>query len=151
MARNQFQSTHSRRVRRNTSLSTSISSCFNPRTHEECDLQHHCPMKQLVVVSIHALTKSATKACCWFAINDPVSIHALTKSATACLRHIRSVLRMFQSTHSRRVRLLFLLCSLFPKWVSIHALTKSATFRSYSWIKSKNKFQSTHSRRVRPL
>ena len=39
-----------------------IMSGFNPRTHEECDLS---PIIQLqtVSVSIHALTKSATKGC----------------------------------------------------------------------------------------
>ena len=76
--------------------------CFNPRTHEECDfpcIRHRC----ISVVSIHALTKSAT----WTYVGIPafesfnprtheecdrfpsflspvfnVSIHALTKSAT---------------------------------------------------------------------
>ena len=124
---NQFQSTHSRRVR-----PTGISSMLGELN-----------------ISIHALTKSATRllwtssACpktfqsthsrrvrhshqtfqslYWF-----ISIHALTKSATAMWPYFSSFL-----------------------FISIHALTKSATTKIGKWGQNVGKFQSTHSRRVR--
>ena len=98
-----FQSTHSRRVRRLTSSTVSAYESFNPRTHEECDEIMQEVSKKLSV-SIHALTKSATKT--WYDYNQGliVSIHALTKSATLIEQQIAEE-QSFQSTHSRRVRL----------------------------------------------
>ena len=98
-----FQSTHSRGVRHmeryrtqiNGGVSihaltrsatqpcddTGLNGCFNPRTHEECDV---------------AVTRSA--------ITLAVSIHALTRSATI-FNLLITYREMFQSTHSRGVRL----------------------------------------------
>ena len=77
-----FQSTHSRGVRHPARLSGLVYiPGFNPRTHEECDTLSNGDTT-VEIVSIHALTRSATK-------ND---------------RSYFSYL-MFQSTHSRGVRL----------------------------------------------
>ena len=57
-----------------------------------------------------------------------VSIHALTRSATSILILLPS-LSMFQSTHSRGVRLYAWACSNMDCVVSIHALTRSATYQ----------------------
>ena len=78
-----------------------------------------------VLVSIHALTRSATCLQCNLSFPDLVSIHALTRSATECY-HYYCVGGWFQSTHSRGVRL-----------------------TSPQFIRSENEFQSTHSRGVR--
>ena len=98
--------------------------CFNPRTHEECDLK--CSNKVVQSeVSIHALTRSATSFI--FIIHTylrNVSIHALTRSAT--------IIASISSSN--------------PYLVSIHALTRSAT--TYSTANHRL-FQSTHSRGVR--
>ena len=164
-----FQSTHSRRVRPDQPIKAIIYSCFNPRTHEECDWYRHRPARRHDV-SIHALTKSATcfnHAEGWRVL---VSIHALTKSATSCSEpHSNSC--PFQSTHSRRVRRELGIANqafavsihaltksatgigldqMQQELVSIHALTKSATLQ-YGVVSGKfSGFQSTHSRRVRP-
>ena len=78
--------------------------CFNPRTHEECD-SYFGRKTEYRVVSIHALTRSATASGPGTGQTAAVSIHALTRSATklTCRRYVRP---MFQSTHSRGVRLL---------------------------------------------
>ena len=77
-----FQSTHSRGVRHRPSSSSRPMRCFNPRTHEECDLT---PFRNfhLQIVSIHALTRSATIAPLNKLKSMIVSIHALTRSATS--------------------------------------------------------------------
>ena len=54
-----FQSTHSRGVRLYIPGNSALNPCFNPRTHEECDLLHRQSSYSLSV-SIHALTRSAT-------------------------------------------------------------------------------------------
>ena len=75
---------------------------FNPRTHEECDkLAEHIIVN--TIVSIHALTKSATTRLRGQYHFIEVSIHALTKSATS-LGNEAFMQNQFQSTHSRRVR-----------------------------------------------
>ena len=78
--------------------------CFNPRTHEECDVEGGI----------------------YFGLGPSVSIHALTRSATK-FKSQRLSFTMFQSTHSRGVRL--------PEAKAYEALKE---------------FQSTHSRGVRP-
>ena len=79
-----FQSTHSRgvRLRKNPVISL-WNFGFNPRTHEECDELGSILESTFIFVSIHALTRSAT------------------------LFTLASVffLFLFQSTHSRGVRL----------------------------------------------
>ena len=81
--------------------------------------------------------------------NAHVSIHALTRSATRAENN-RSKRSRFQSTHSRGVRLLSIHSTASCMDVSIHALTRSATFVRPRLFKS-GKFQSTHSRGVRPF
>ena len=99
-----FQSTHSRRVRPAKSMSFTEIECFNPRTHEECD---YLPSDDR--------------------LHTPVSIHALTKSATYTFVAKCGYSSKFQSTHSRRVRLIRTNLNETFLTVSIHALTKSAT------------------------
>ncbi len=187
-----FQSTHSRRVRHqhyllHLRLNVSIhaltksatgcirtpsirNGCFNPRTHEECDLAQSFRYRlrdsfnprtheecdkfltasgQNKQVSIHALTKSAT-----FSFNDFIGITKMFQSTHS--RRVRRVvcpgknsLNTFQSTHSRRVRQVLRTHQMWAYPVSIHALTKSATPQSNPLLLL-DMFQSTHSRRVRP-
>ena len=56
---------------------------------------------------------------------------------------------MFQSTHSRGVRL-DIMAGIRSEEVSIHALTRSATLLCFFPFVSPRLFQSTHSRGVRP-
>ena len=79
------------------------------------------------IVSIHALTRSATSDLSGREASYRVSIHALTRSATFVVFHL-----------------------LFDVPVSIHALTRSATMNPVGWNEL-NLFQSTHSRGVRHL
>ena len=83
------------------------------------------------LVSIHALTRSATHL--WERNPSPedVSIHALTRSATR-IKINKPASERFQSTHSRGVRLGLSLIVLYFASVSIHALTRSATLWSFS-------------------
>ena len=122
-----FQSTHSRGVRREQWASDVADlQDFNPRTHEECDdrpaleklirdvfqsthsrgvrLADHCLRRIAVIISIHALTRSATEQHFALDHNWSISIHALTRSATKSVRFVVT------STS-----------------ISIHALTRSAT------------------------
>ena len=55
--------------------------CFNPRTHEGCDLLRHQD-KPRNVVSIHAPTRGATPKSHQGARRNLVSIHAPTRGAT---------------------------------------------------------------------
>ncbi len=79
------------------------SSYFNPRTHEECDFfaGFHVGRE---IISILALTRSATFSAKRKSANSTISILALTRSATNCLSP-------FNST----------------RVISILALTRSAT------------------------
>ncbi len=93
------------------------------------------------LISIHALTRSATCAIYTFDLPDfPISIHALTRSATVSIVPLKLLVsqNLFQSTHSRGVRLDFVesIGALFQSThsrtytavpISIHALTRSAT------------------------
>ena len=165
-----FQSTHSRGVRLNSEIHIDLSRCFNPRTHEECDQRSRYDQPGAVHVSIHALTRSATKElytrfipvefqsthsrgvrrsnslfCCSIKF---VSIHALTRSATFhCRRNTEEGRSFNPRTHEE--------CdSNIPAahrfyLVSIHALTRSATNGLAKVAEQYLKFQSTHSRGVR--
>ena len=121
-----FQSNHSRRVRLDPAIP--INSCafdFNPRTHEECDAVLISRTRRNLI-SIHALTKSATLTVKKYGPLRSISIHALTKSATVMrLRGTdapgisihaltKSATVLSSPTHSQQS-------------ISIHALTKSAT------------------------
>ena len=97
-----FQSTHSRGVRPAGGWIQSSQRSFNPRTHEECDTGKFL-QPTIQIVSIHALTRSATLIDQIYHLPFHVSIHALTRSATTLTPSTKGYLR-FQSTHSRGVR-----------------------------------------------
>ena len=120
-----FQSTHPRGVRLISTVSIRLLECFNPRTHEGCDLATYglslCPH-----VSIHAPTRGATVMQGRAALMTGVSIHAPTRGAT--FRTVPDVTFIkFQSTHPRGVRLPITLFLCFDTIVSIHAPTRGAT------------------------
>ena len=98
-----FQSTHSRGVRPLNARFTSAQKCFNPRTHEECDYARLVRTQQ-ITVSIHALTRSATKV----PKTERVAHHSFNP-------------RTHEECDS------FLRISVHGRTVSIHALTRSAT------------------------
>ena len=122
---------------------------FNPRTHEECDLT---PFRNfhLQIVSIHALTRSAT----FLHIRRVthclvVSIHALTRSATYLIKINGMIIFLFQSTHSRGVRRHALeLLELFVLCFNPRTHEECDCCDSFSFF-SQAMFQSTHSRGVR--
>ena len=120
---------------------------FNPRTHEECD----CRVLYALLTSYRFNPRTHEECDLYFFF-------------------YHSVKRLFQSTHSRRVRpspstFIDFLDSFNPRTheecddvfvinvmgenVSIHALTKSATL-NFASLLLYCVFQSTHSRRVRP-
>ena len=99
----EFQSTHPRRVRLKLKMVGILCKCFNPRTHAGCDPNHSCRHREL-----------------------QVSIHAPTQGATFYIIFYVYIVRLFQSTHPRRVR---------PVYCQI--------------VQSAVEFQSTHPRRVR--
>ena len=121
-----FQSTHPRRVRRCSRSPWQAGGCFNPRTHEGCDVVSALP-DLICAVSIHAPTKGATEHYHLQRWEQPVSIHAPTKGATKPLLSISLIIK-----------------------VSIHAPTKGATKKEAA-MKITVKFQSTHPRRVRQV
>ena len=135
-----FQSTHSRRVRPRRRLIKKPRPGFNPRTHEECDAEPTGEMEYLVGVSIHALTKSATR-CNKMATTAKKSFNPRTHEECdgPPLFRMRFLCR-FQSTHSRRVRLSGKIRFVRFITVSIHALTKSATLLLPTIIDSRQCF-----------
>ena len=114
-----------------TRLSCHLFKNFNPRTHKECDHNSKAKSTNKSVISIHALTKSATLQSVICVSYFLISIHALTKSATGDTWHsiarrhdfnprthkecdftastVKGSKQKFQSTHSQRVRHLLLL------------------------------------------
>ena len=166
---------------------------FNPRTHEECDRRDFWNFdlpgkfqsthsrgvrlpgfrccRWLLCISIHALTRSATKGNGWIFHFSDISIHALTRSATAS--GLKVVGPGGISIHALTRSATNLAISMFiPPLISIHALTRSATsVRSAPWPRAAyfnprtheecdickvkgiglwaGLFQSTHSRGVR--
>ena len=142
-----FQSTRSHGARLPANNCQYGLMCFNPRAHTERDRYARKVAVQFIV-SIHALTRSATNQCAILNINVSVSIHALTRSATsfggllipqvrvsihALTRSATSVPEanqkelLFQSTRSHGARQHRHRVSLSDRHVSIHALTRSAT------------------------
>ena len=111
-----------------------------------CDYNRERPQ---IVVSIHALTKSATPA----VLKDPiysstVSIHALTKSATLIHVSLYRWIRCFNPrTHEE--------CDLHFRWpeVFLHCFNprthEECDCGPQNYFQTQTKFQSTHSRRVR--
>ncbi len=142
---------------------------FNPRTHEECDIAP-TDYNDVKWISIHALTRSATKSCVPALTVVAISIHALTRSATwvgfiyqslsnyfnprtheecdeSFLREYLYLL-LFQSTHSRGVRHQTLSDQMpMDKFQSTHS--RGVRPRLYSLLPYSIQFQSTHSRGVR--
>jgi len=122
---------------------------FNPRTHKECDLPSNWKLLKIIlfqsthsqgvrrdvidfkysnhVISIHALTRSATDSFPVMTDRIVISIHALTRSATSSQFSMSYVLFIFQSTHSQGVRRLVVCIDTDDRSISIHALTRSAT------------------------
>ena len=103
---------------------------FNPRTHEECDFCNRIGCKQLLFISIHALTRSATLP---DHRRESRYLHFNPRTHEECdeLVPVKSFMySLFQSTHSRGVRLSTLTLSRSSPMISIHALTRSATFFS---------------------
>ena len=144
-----FQSTHSRGVRHRISVSLACVLCFNPRTHEECDV----PTIRMDTPQL-CFNPRTHEEC------DPtgeyemsnlsgVSIHALTRSATAIrikLEHISS----FNPRTHEECDPAKIIAFITLRRVSIHALTRSATKRKSGKGQTKM-FQSTHSRGVRHI
>ncbi len=120
---------------------------FNPRTHEECD-SYKPSLQYFAYISIHALTRSATRQNVILPLSCGISIHALTRSATGQdffrKRHayisIHALTRSATSMNNLK-RIPFL--------ISIHALTRSATPTMLYRHSCISLFQSTHSRGVR--
>ena len=122
-----FQSTHSRGVRQGTYIVVEYNDeNFNPRTHGECDEEQE-------------------QAAAFFGI----SIHALTGSATIFSAFFCALITIFQSTHSRGVRL--------DEGGKQKSITINFNPRTHGecdqLVKCSNstshEFQSTHSRGVR--
>ena len=99
--------------------------CFNPRTHEECDIDIAVLFVAVKLVSIHALTRSATPPNTPY-INITFCFNPRTHEECDLTSSTGLPSRRFQSTHSRGVRLFF-----------------------QKKFDSTYKFQSTHSRGVR--
>ena len=57
--------------------------CFNPRAHAGRDRVDARPRREIVIVSIHAPTRGATRHQPASAVHGPVSIHAPTRGATS--------------------------------------------------------------------
>ena len=166
-----FQSTHSRGVRLFGWIFRCGIYCFNPRTHEECDIfasnrfLDGCKFQSTHSRGVRLPRGNTWQRRLWFQSTHSrgvrraieifpilifrVSIHALTRSATPHLSSLPPLSIMFQSTHSRGVRQTAY--KTYPSQLvfqSTHSrgvrLPKSAIFHSI------DEFQSTHSRGVRP-
>ena len=68
--------------------------CFNPRPHAEGDIMSY-PRARIMRVSIHALTRRATKNTDVWRANIFVSIHALTRRATLFGGVVEAVVNCF--------------------------------------------------------
>ena len=169
----EFQSTHPRRVRlESTRNSYSISCYFNPHTREGCDLQElisldgglidfnphtregcdhlsKIPLYKLKRISIHTPAKGATLL--WtsrpgrYANFNPHTREGCDSSVDFKTWEICK----FQSTHPRRVRPKLRSLPLRARLISIHTLAKGATLFWVLVPPGEHTFQSTHPRRVR--
>ena len=74
----------------------SMRQCFNPRTHEGCDLRNCCA-HHARIVSIHAPTRGATMCANTYTCLFFVSIHAPTRGATAYSAKYRILI--YKSSH----------------------------------------------------
>ena len=97
-----FQSTHPRGVRHRQPRRGSRRVCFNPRTHEGCDV-----LLRLMSFRHLSFNPRTHEGCDhgWRAVYQyvVVSIHAPTRGATECASMFQSD-SLFQSTHPRGVR-----------------------------------------------
>src|SRR5579875_595573 len=98
-----FQSTHSQGVRLVKEIYSLYLSDFNPRTHKECDYIQLWVSFSNNLISIHALTRSATKK------NLKRRFHQTFQSThSQGVRHHKfaqeCLISVFQSTHSQGVR-----------------------------------------------
>ena len=123
-----FQSTHPRRVRRFRNSGFAISTYFNPRTREGCDLWHDLEAER------HEIFQSTHPR----RVRRKNTIYAARNT-------------LFQSTHPRRVRRCAEFIVYLPARISIHAPAKGATPESGDFFLTIDLFQSTHPRRVRRL
>ena len=100
--------------------------CFNPRTHEECDYDFLYSISRQV--SFNPRTHEECDDMTFVAIRSTWLFQS-THSRRVRLRLLGRRFRecRFQSTHSRRVRLFPCIRHRCISVVSIHALTKSAT------------------------
>ena len=123
-----FQSTHSRGVRLNTSVDVASLVLFQSTHSRGVRPATGQASQSHVAISIHALTRSATAWQTGITSGTTISIHALTRSATSiqsafassqiyfnprtheeCDLVVDMILKggvLFQSTHSRGVRLM---------------------------------------------
>ena len=76
--------------------------CFNPHTHEGCDVGKTF-LFQILLVSIHTPTKGVTIETFLKILLTLVSIHTPTKGVTEQGKAIADIKTVFQSTHPRRV------------------------------------------------
>ena len=123
---------------------------FNPRTHMECDRSPTAWVSSFWLISIHALTWSATLK--RTSVRTQVS-YFNPRTHMECdpriLSHCTKT-HEFQSTHSHGVRPLTLTEMEQKLGISIHALTWSATVCRSFPSGLRKIFQSTHSHGVRP-
>jgi len=126
-----FQSTHSRRVRLQRLALRRFGTCFNPRTHAECDVDPgDAPFKD------GCFNPRTHAECDCFSFKYGVNGWWFQSTHSRRVRQsnsdVTSGVLLFQSTHSRRVRHQMHYHRTAVPRVSIHALTQSATHQSRS-------------------
>ena len=104
----------------------------------------------LVIISIHAPARGATFLCLYVSRIHAVSIHAPARGATKHTLVIGSAYSLFQSTHSRGVRLL---CESFRQVCPCFnpRTREGCDARRVGQRHGHLRFQSTHPRGVRPV
>ena len=120
-----FQSTHPRRVWHIPGTASSRQSGFNPHTHAGCD-KSSVDSTLNNLVSIHTPTQGVTHGVPGMFPVRGVSIHTPTQGVTSRTRICPSI-RMFQSTHPRRVWLSVVSVNKSLSDVSIHTPTQGVT------------------------
>ena len=125
LAWRQFQSTHPRRVWLEKRKNIFLKDCFNPHTHEGCDIID-IKINVLQKVSIHTPTKGVTKDIRTIIKHSIVSIHTPTKGVTLSAHDWHYTRQCFNPhthegcDHMHNNRLLY-------HHVSIHTPTKGVT------------------------
>ena len=145
-----FQSTHSRGVRHFHQRFLVISFLnFNPRTREECDsFQNQILLDNQLFQSTHSrgvrrdFRDIRRQA-------HRISIHALARSATREAKLISSQVQDFNPRTREECDWTDMDAAFEAIIISIHALARSATFAVSKVLVIAPKFQSTHSRGVR--